>query len=869
VNAKTKSATKTKAATKVPPPKAPTEVGAATRKAITDAVDAFRSRAAEVKWKYATRPPATPAQIAALEKAWGRPLPPSYRALLEISNGIESYGAMRLLGTEDQAWGREQIEGLVEHWEIPAFDDDEPSDYDPDTFATQYLPVLVAEAGMGIHNFYTFERTDAPEWKVVGWEYGSKEKAQSLVELLELEGDLPESDPTSEPARAPAPPDEEVTTEQALDALASGRLSAEGDLRDEAMSLLFEPGYFVDRAVPSLATAVATVIASDPTDEEKQEWYARMPSNVEHVRLFVELQAPDGDDAGWYRKVQQYLFHFGDHGDAPRWADAVRPHAAKSEHLAWALARIYARAGRVDDAIAMCEACAAAGPGQLGLVFADEILAGLRPHERFKAVFRQPAGSKPLASYFGPYEVTIEASLSLPPLLDRFLGWLRLQPQYTLGWFTKAEVRAFAGGKGKPAFASELVQLVAFHPGDEIAVVEHQSVLALHGRGDAARVVLVHGAECWEIAPSVETFLRRWATSTTGVSALDQDGRRTIRFKKTDSTPSVSSRRALIGLWLDDQGVAPSPAGDPAYVGDAGALPKGIVARPRALPALPEDEALLRKAAADPWTWDDEHRREVNAGKAMKAYGEWLQKQGHAIGALVLADFAAEREPRKERKAKTVAKQLFGEHVASSFAGPLAAIVHEMTHFLEDKYYFSFRYGFLEKLDIWECGPRMLAHALELLRSPYGRLVRKVCLRRTALPLTELARLPALRNLEMVSSREVEELAPLAELTHLSRLALGPTSLSDLSPLARLPLETATLGPGAAPFDLTPLARIPTLRELDLAGTPIASAAPLLESPTLQKVSLWGTKVSLEELKPLKALLAKRGGRLSHHHPDV
>jgi len=48
-------------------------------------------------------PPATPQQIARLEKKLGTPLPPSYRAFLELHNGWEHFdGSENLLSVEDQ-----------------------------------------------------------------------------------------------------------------------------------------------------------------------------------------------------------------------------------------------------------------------------------------------------------------------------------------------------------------------------------------------------------------------------------------------------------------------------------------------------------------------------------------------------------------------------------------------------------------------------------------------------------------------------------------------------------------------------------------------------------------------------------------------
>jgi cell wall assembly regulator SMI1 len=59
--------------------------------------------------------PCTPKQIAKLEGRFGRALPPSYRAFLELHNGWDDYfGSAKLLAVEDheQEWVKEKVHGF-------------------------------------------------------------------------------------------------------------------------------------------------------------------------------------------------------------------------------------------------------------------------------------------------------------------------------------------------------------------------------------------------------------------------------------------------------------------------------------------------------------------------------------------------------------------------------------------------------------------------------------------------------------------------------------------------------------------------------------------------------------------------------------
>lgn len=83
-------------------------------------------------------PPASPAQIAALEQRLGRALPPSYRAFLELHNGWDEFsGGSKLLAVEDQ--GREWVAERMGYWN-DLFEDDSVN-----PFKRGCLPVLFGE----------------------------------------------------------------------------------------------------------------------------------------------------------------------------------------------------------------------------------------------------------------------------------------------------------------------------------------------------------------------------------------------------------------------------------------------------------------------------------------------------------------------------------------------------------------------------------------------------------------------------------------------------------------------------------------------------------------------------------------------------
>lgn len=83
--------------------------------------------------------PASPSQIAKLERRLGKPLPPSYRAFLELHNGWEHFdGGLNLLSVEDQdsEWVQEWLKMLA--MAFKAVDEENP-------FETRAIPVMLGE----------------------------------------------------------------------------------------------------------------------------------------------------------------------------------------------------------------------------------------------------------------------------------------------------------------------------------------------------------------------------------------------------------------------------------------------------------------------------------------------------------------------------------------------------------------------------------------------------------------------------------------------------------------------------------------------------------------------------------------------------
>ena len=106
-----------------------------------------------------------------------------------------------------------------------------------------------------------------------------------------------------------------------------------------------------------------------------------------------------------------------------------------------------------------------------------------------------------------------------------------------------------------------------------------------------------------------------------------------------------------------------------------------------------------------------------------------------------------------------------------------------------------------------------------------------------AAPITDFIPLTRLTNLQALwlLDTQVADAAPLAQLTNLQRLDLSRTEVADAAPLAGLTNLRELSLSGTQVADAAPLARLTNLQSLDLSGTQVADAAPLDASPTCNR----------------------------------
>lgn len=84
---------------------------------LADALREYDRLAFDEEYEHPLGSPCSPQQIAKLEKRFGRPLPPSYRAFLELHNGWgEVSGDAKFLAVEDHGkeWVSEHLDDLSE-----------------------------------------------------------------------------------------------------------------------------------------------------------------------------------------------------------------------------------------------------------------------------------------------------------------------------------------------------------------------------------------------------------------------------------------------------------------------------------------------------------------------------------------------------------------------------------------------------------------------------------------------------------------------------------------------------------------------------------------------------------------------------------
>ncbi|HWK66930.1 MAG TPA: SMI1/KNR4 family protein [Rhizobiaceae bacterium] len=106
---------------------------------MAEALRVYDQLAFDEEYPHPLGEPCSPKQLAFLEKKFGMPLPPSYRAFLELHNGWRDLsGDARLLSVEDQdsEWVKECLADLAEVY----------SDLDQENpFESGALPVFLGE----------------------------------------------------------------------------------------------------------------------------------------------------------------------------------------------------------------------------------------------------------------------------------------------------------------------------------------------------------------------------------------------------------------------------------------------------------------------------------------------------------------------------------------------------------------------------------------------------------------------------------------------------------------------------------------------------------------------------------------------------
>ena len=257
----------------------------------------------------------------------------------------------------------------------------------------------------------------------------------------------------------------------------------------------------------------------------------------------------------------------------------------------------------------------------------------------------------------------------------------------------------------------------------------------------------------------------------------------------------------------------------------------------------------------------DEHEMEFIRRDDPTGYGLWLRDKSPELAALIAADLAAEKEPKKQRKAKNAAAKLFQDYRRSVLAPAYPTLSAHLQHFLEKSAYLEFRYGLLDSLDTFQLDqPEERAEALALLSDPHGTFVRRVTPRNVRFDELDLfAMLPRLRQLQFrwTDIRSVESIEPLSDLEFLTALDISKSAVSDLRPLSGVTLVQLYCSDTSV-VDLAPLAGHPTLSDLSLQNTAVTDITPLLSCPRLCSVNLWGTSVPKFQLEALAACIEKR-----------
>ncbi|MEZ4400850.1 MAG: hypothetical protein R3B06_12570 [Kofleriaceae bacterium] len=450
------------------------------------------------------------------------------------------------------------------------------------------------------------------------------------------------------------------------------------------------------------------------------------------------------------------------------------------------------------------------------------------------------------------YKVTRRplGKLVLPPALDQLATFVGAQAEMSLGWFAGVHIDRLTGplAKAAPTTLKDVaITLLALSNGGCVVALATGATPIVHldPRG-VARL----------LAPSLAAFVQAWSRCATSVPDLDHDGPRIIKVEKRNHAiwANAPSARPALAAWAKARRFVP-PRGEsfdlPAFLGDALAV---VASDPRRLPHDVKLEAALP------------------AGKPadFAKYGAWLTQQGHPLGAVITADAAAE----KKRAFAAGAAKRFDAYVEANLAPRYARIATNFWHFSRPDFRFgtSFKYGFLRVLETAEWTATMREQVLEFLeQDDHARWLIKLDPQGLKLgDLSILSRFPALRTLTLRKAKVAgaKALAPLAALTQLRALDLTDSQITDLTPLAKLPLIQLTLTRTAV-ADLRPLAGHPTLEHLELGGTKVKDITPLLSCKRLCNVGLWDARVAKADAEKLIASMKKNGARPIANQDDL
>ncbi len=372
------------------------------------------------------RPPATAAQIAALEKTWERPLPPSYRAFLEVTNGLDGDAfTHRLLGTEDQKWANKQVDSLAQFWDEDEFD------------RSKMFLLAVPEAGSGIRNLAAFGMGKGTELPVIDWDIGSElERFKSFEAYLRDRIELSRQVEKSHAAEEKKANAHAKKVAGGKEALASGAAIAKsGPSRDAAFEAIFE----LDD-VKSIASAVERLVAAKPSARELERYMERV--SAENSRgtkegfaraelvFHPDLDVPSSARERWTRLVNNTIsraFATKDKKRSERWSDVARPFVRKNMYLGHNLACAYVAVGRIDDAFEMCKAAVEIGYRQTADMRVDKDLGKLLKEPRFQALFGQADKTDANARTSVPRNAALEAPLVAWKSPTKLAEWMKGQ----------------------------------------------------------------------------------------------------------------------------------------------------------------------------------------------------------------------------------------------------------------------------------------------------------------------------------------------------------------------------------------------------------------------------------------------------------